>query len=273
MIRRILAAAVASAAFVFAPGSHVASADMCHLEWDVPCCPIPGSDLSSATVMLTICNCTDQGAEYRFDLKSDDQSLSFEPATGFVGLAPGECIDIPITVYCDANSSDFSGLFAANVVNLNTENVFECQGAVRPVSTAKVDPPDPVIDVSPGDVITVPILVSNLMEGPNVVEIEASSMSGEVEILKQPNPVEFQLPAVQSVNFVARVGARRGIITEFEFYDILLSYDANGDGQAQVNSSVTLRVGLEPCDGDLDGDGQVGSGDLAALLGSWGPCP
>lgn len=28
-----------------------------------------------------------------------------------------------------------------------------------------------------------------------------------------------------------------------------------------------------PCPADLNGDGSVGSGDLANLLGSWGPCP
>ncbi len=33
-----------------------------------------------------------------------------------------------------------------------------------------------------------------------------------------------------------------------------------------------FRPGPPGCHGDLDGDGNVGAGDLLALLGSWGPC-
>ncbi|TVQ33057.1 MAG: hypothetical protein EA376_03090 [Phycisphaeraceae bacterium] len=50
--------------------------------------------------------------------------------------------------------------------------------------------------------------------------------------------------------------------------------DLTGDGQV---GSADLAIllgdwGAMGSDADLDGDGMVGSGDLAALLGSWGPC-
>lgn len=36
--------------------------------------------------------------------------------------------------------------------------------------------------------------------------------------------------------------------------------------------AVTVIRADTPCSGDIDGDGAVGGGDLATLLGSWGPC-
>jgi hypothetical protein len=35
----------------------------------------------------------------------------------------------------------------------------------------------------------------------------------------------------------------------------------------------TLPPAIDPCNDDLNGDGQVGFTDLTQLLGSWGPCP
>ncbi|TVQ31492.1 MAG: esterase family protein [Phycisphaeraceae bacterium] len=52
--------------------------------------------------------------------------------------------------------------------------------------------------------------------------------------------------------------------------------DLNGDGLVGSADLSALLGSWGPCPGcaaDLDGDGVVGAGDLAALLGSWGPCP
>ncbi len=42
------------------------------------------------------------------------------------------------------------------------------------------------------------------------------------------------------------------------------------EGAAANGMQITL---LSQCQGDIDGDGVVGSSDLAALIGTWGPCP
>lgn len=276
MTRRMFTAALAAATAAALSASPGAKGDMCHLEWDLPCCPIPGSDLGMATVVFTICNCTDQSAQYEFVFKADEPTLSFDPPGGVVGLEPGECVDIPITVFCNfQQDQDGRGPFSANVVNLSTGNQFECGGSVRPANAAKVTPPDPVIDVSVDEEVVIPLVVQNLVNGPNVVDITASSMNPDLMIVQQPAPVQFDAPGMQMTSLTAMIVApdmARGA-ADIEFYDCLLTYIATDGGNPDVNSSVTLRVGLPTCDADLNGDGQVGSGDLAALLGSWGPCP
>lgn len=39
------------------------------------------------------------------------------------------------------------------------------------------------------------------------------------------------------------------------------------------SADFTFGITIHPCLGDIDGDGQVGTSDLLALIGAWGPCP
>lgn len=52
--------------------------------------------------------------------------------------------------------------------------------------------------------------------------------------------------------------------------------DLNGDGEVGPADLAALLGSWGQCDGcpaDVDGDGEVGPTDLAMLLGAWGPCP
>ncbi|MFM7810020.1 MAG: lamin tail domain-containing protein, partial [Planctomycetota bacterium] len=52
--------------------------------------------------------------------------------------------------------------------------------------------------------------------------------------------------------------------------------DVDGDGQVSSGDIAVMLLDFGPCQGcssDLDGDGQVSSGDVALLLLSYGPCP
>ena len=45
--------------------------------------------------------------------------------------------------------------------------------------------------------------------------------------------------------------------------------DSDGDG---IGDACDDEIG-EPCPADVDGSGDVGFGDILAVIGSWGPCP
>jgi hypothetical protein len=52
-----------------------------------------------------------------------------------------------------------------------------------------------------------------------------------------------------------------------------LNFSVTEFDRAAVTSAITTAGGLATCEGDLDGDGVVGTGDVADLLSVWGPCP
>jgi hypothetical protein len=54
------------------------------------------------------------------------------------------------------------------------------------------------------------------------------------------------------------------------------SADLDGDGAVGTHDLAQLLGVWGPCEGcpaDIDGDGLVGESDLAELLAAWGPCP
>ena len=259
-----------------------AAADYCELSWDVPCCPIPGTNIGKADVALTICNCTDQPTEYRFQMKSGDPGVQFDPPMGMISLQPGQCIDIPITVYCPPGLPPGEGFtFSANVINLATGGQFECTGLVKGVQDFKVTPVDPVIVVpipDPTDppVIVIPFLGTNMGGGLDPLSLSFETMGP----ILPPSPMQFLIPPgdTQGLELMLQAvvmppeSAAPGPPTTAT---LLVKWDDDGDGIAEVNSSVNLRFefGAGGCVADLNSDGRVDGADLANLLANWGMCP
>jgi hypothetical protein len=271
---RFLAVAVSAALALALPGA--ALADECHLSWDIPCCEVPGTDVSQAVVTLTICNCTDESAEYAWSFP-DQPPLTFSPATGGVGLAPGECIDIPITITCPTGVPGEAAVFTVVVENLNTGNVFKCQGAIRETGDIKPTPTDPVVPIQTDDPTVGTLIVTNRGADPvnwaPIVEV----MPDDGRVRVDPIPSRTIEPAAtETVELaVAYAEMARGSAPAPLFYDVIIKWDQDGDGVAEAGSSFALFNDPRgaPCVGDLDGDGVVGASDLAALIGGWGACP
>jgi hypothetical protein len=256
----------------------VASADECHLSWDIPCCEVPGTDVGQAVVTLTICNCTDEAAEYAWTFP-DQPPLSFMPATGGVGLAPGECIDVPITVTCPGGVPGEAAVFTVVVENLNTGNVFKCQGAIRDTGDIKPTPTPAVVPVEEDEPIVGTVVVTNTGDSPVTWSPVAEIMPDDG--LFRVDPIEpVSIAAGDTETIVLVVGrtknARGDIAIPQLFYDVVIKWDQDGDGDLEAGSSFALyndpNAGVS-CPGDLDGDGVVGASDLAGLISSWGACP
>ncbi len=266
-------AVVASACFVAAP----ASADNCELLWDQRCCPIPGNPQTGiAENMLIICNCTDIDAEYDWFLKTTEPGVVFDPPGGVVTLAPGECIEIPIKIYCPIDSATGSDgfLFQANVVNLTTGGQFSCQGSVVNVGDAKITPPDPVIDVPITGTTSTAVNVQNIGSSgkDGVFDIEVMVMGDGSATPEWVNPVRVSPTEIVALNLRLE-GPEQGRRGFDQFFDVIFLIDTDGDGVGEAVSALKAQLVGGPCIGDLDGDGVVGSADLAELIGRWGPCP
>ncbi len=258
-----------------------ATAETCDLPWDIPCCAMEGEQFGTAIANLVICNCTDVESTYDFQMKTTQPGVTFSPGGGVVTLAPGDCIEIPITIHCptDGGVPGMNGfIFSACVTNATTGATFSCDGSVRDVTEYKVIPSTPIIDIFPvepglpvGPPATARLVVSNIgSSGKDGVSIDVAPMGG-VEVIPQwTNPV-FPPPG-GAIVLEAEVRSLRDH-EPFVFYDIILMYDGDGDGTQDEAGSFRARSVPAKCIGDLDGDGTVGSSDLAQLIGRWGPCP
>ncbi len=284
MKRNSFFGAVACAALMVASAPTTTNADFCELSWDKPCCPIPGCPVGVADVTLLICNCTDETAVYNYELFSPVQGVFFSPPNGTVTLQRGDCIEIPIKVYCPvpAPPGNMGIPLNAIVTNRTNGNQFECQGLVKVVQDFKVDPTDPTLPgtaPTPADpnsgLIPVSLSVSNLgSSGKDGVSISFDPM-GPIAPL-EPIFVPVAPGGTQIVEILARVlppttegNPPQGQPTTGA---LLINWDDDGDGIPETNSSVSFLIGAPPCAGDLNGDGIVNGADLAGLLANWGMC-
>lgn len=262
------------------------NADFCELSWDKPCCQIPGCPVGVAEVTLLLCNCTDITSRYNFQLSSPVPGVSFSPPTGTVTLQPGECITIPIKVYCPIPTPPgFMGVpINAMVQNRSTGNQFGCQGLVKPVQDFKIDPTDPVVPGTPATPntpggATAQLVVSNIgSSGKDGVSISFEPMGPLAPLEPIFVPVLPGETTVVPVEMVALslTSTEGGLPPGTPVTGaMLINWDEDGDGVPETNSSITVLFD-DPeggCVADLNGDGIVNGADLAGLLANWGLCP
>jgi len=265
-------AAVGIALFSF---TGTARADECHLSWDIPCCAVPGTDMGTAVVTLTICNCSNEITDYTWDFPPQPPLL-FSPPAGMVTLGPGECVDIPITVTCPADFvTPGNGVtFTVLIANGTTVTSFKCVGSIRNSGDVKATPTPPVITVSTTGPIYVGVLVTNTSDTPILWDPTVEVMPQTGEIVAAPfEPVMLAPRSSMHKTFrVNRFELARGFPAD-SFFDVVIKWDQDGDGVQEAGSSAAIHtVRADPCAADLNGDGVINGGDLAILLASWGPC-
>jgi hypothetical protein len=258
----------------------------CHLTWDKQCCPVPGCNVSVAPGVLTICNDKSAPAEFIWDLTDvSGLGLTFMPASGFTGLNPGECIDLPITVMCPPNFPlGSSANYMATVTKLGTNEVFSCLGNVRNASDFKINPPVPVVTVGIPSNPSVPAPRSNIRM--SIDNIGSSGQDG-VSLYIVPmggfavSPPVLMLPPIAQGASISDcrydaffdITFLRGAPPQHLMGDILYMLDNDGDGNPDtVIGSQTVRGEpfTAPCPGDINGDGVVDTADLGILIGAFG---
>lgn len=250
----------------------IARADQCHLSWDVPCCPVPGcEDLATADVILTICNCTDVVSDYEWFFPNDP--FNAMPFQGVVTLEPGDCVDIPITIYCDPAAIGQELIFTVVVNNLTTGGTMKCNGSIRNTGDVKAVPGTPVVTVNDAQPLDLALTATNTSNKPVSWAPRAQVMPQGIFDVEPFEPIVLAPGESRSVAFkVNRLEVTRGATAD-SFFDIIYAWDQDGDGELEAGASTTLRVDRGACVADLNGDGRVGSGDLAILLAGWGACP
>jgi len=250
--------------------------NFCHLQWDIPCCPDPCGG-GFATVMLTICNYKAAGAEFEFHMNGP-AGVMFMPQVGFVGVASGDCIDIPITVKCPPGLGGF--VFSATVIKVGTPETSFCEGSIRDTGGIKGIPLPPVVDAPAGVPVRVPVMV----------QLPATFRPAFFDIFyrasMQPSPFQVNPPMTRlSLNGLppgepVLVDSFFDIFYEIDFArggpigpevgDILIEADLDGDGLTEPIGSLTVRGVPRACLGDMNGDGIVDTGDLGILISLFG---
>jgi hypothetical protein len=251
---------------------------VCKVTWDAPCCFDPAIGLSTASAVLTICNTCPDDRMVAFNIVPQIAGLlTFTPSIGNILIPANSCIDIPISIVCSPNLPNPGGaLFDVFITDLATGITNTCTGSVRNSGLIKVVPTNPVVSVNPVTGTDFDFLVSNTTSQPitktfffDVMPAGAATLPfNQVTLTVPPDGIliGLLLPAVQTVRSASRAP------TFDVFFDVIVSWDQDGDGTPEVGSSIGGRV-IPVCAGDLNGDGTTDGADLGLLLGGWGPCP
>lgn len=249
-----------------------AQANFCHLSWDVPCMPGP-CGAGTAVVTLTICNTKQQVFDYQWTMKGP-AGVIFMPPAGIVGLAPGECIDIPITVTCPPGLTSF--IFSANITKFGPppNEMFSCQGSIISTGPVKVTPVDPVIDV-PADLARRIVVIVAPQPSPTMPAFFDIFVEVMGPFMVQPPMRRIMIPtggmAIDSFFdvFVDLSPTDRGAPPPMG--DAIFMVDSNGDGAPDmIVGSAGLRAQATACATDLNGDGVTDTADLGLLLDNFG---
>ncbi|MBX3372858.1 MAG: hypothetical protein KF817_03425 [Phycisphaeraceae bacterium] len=269
--------------------------DGVHLTAAATCC---WPQTSTVTVTLTICNSSSAGRSYNWSIASVPGPNCnhiiapnfIMPTGGTANVAPGGCVSVPITIFCEGLVGDgvMKACLQALVTNLGSGNQSSATGVVNWVNTQSGLPvPRWCFDVAvPDD------------HGPPIPLVIGNSADLAFEILNAGDAdgaISFQVASggVLSVNGLppgtvlssyAGIDSGHSLLVPLEaafdehvplqVFDVVLLTDLDSDGHADPVSSIGLLSVLKPtCPGDIDCDGHVNFSDLVTLLAAWGPCP
>lgn len=254
--------------------------DRCHASWDRLVCQ--NVDMAWAAE-ITICNDSTSPRTYSWTVTESAAcsitGVTYSPNSGVTTVGPGACVTVPIAVNATGASGFGPACFDLNVLNLFSGQSCTSMGMVWvhdcPVV---VTPCDPILSVPLEQPTVIGFDVGNLNLPPvlpikyEVFPSDMVSTSDRVSINGQPGgqpwgrvvnvpPGQVKL-LTATVQFLAP--------DAFQFYDVILSIDIDGDGVFDPVSSIAIVQGPAPCVGDLTGDGVIDGADLATLLGAWG---
>jgi hypothetical protein len=240
-------------------------------------CASPGSGL----VDMTICNNSTAQHSYSWSFASLaaasslcnlDGPASFNPAAGTAPVPSGSCVTLPVGIQCPADKpQEGHGCFELQVENLDTKATTTCGGSYvltnrwrwTPHQLLYEVPQDPAFNSAVFDVTnmgpgaetlnyTLTALPTSMSSPNNLVSVAGRS-SGTVS-------GSISLGEGQTGLVVAPVSL--AVHRPFEFQDLVVSADLDGDGKASEISSTGLHSQL-----DCNHNGVDDSIDLARGIG------
>ncbi|MCA9311240.1 MAG: hypothetical protein KDA21_08545 [Phycisphaerales bacterium] len=265
-------------------------ADKCDLTRIVPCCP----ETISGNAVLTICNYGTAPVSYNWTIDNLTPSGSctymlaagdFFPSSGTVGpVAPGGCVNIPVTVSCERFGQDpiACANFGVTFTNLATGAATSCTGVVQASQPGTVKNLDPVpTDVTaqaapvrldfefgmlPGESGNMDYLIVQVPRNPSDQPVVSLNGRAPGEAVTGSVFIEDGMKQVVSVNatYAGGEGERR-------FEDVIVYADLTGSGSA-THPAVSESVHILPPaarNPDINGDGRVDFIDLNTLLAGW----
>jgi hypothetical protein len=250
-----------------------ALANWCHLSWDIPCCPDPCGG-GFAVVTLTICNTKQTTFDYQFDM-SGPAGVMFMPPTGIVGLAPGECINLPITVKCPPGLGNF--IFSATITKFGPPPVetFTCDGSIRTTGGIKAGSGNPTVSVNP----VLPTRVSIMVQAPqefrpaffDIFYVAGGPLQVNPPMQRLQPPPGTGAWAVDSFfDVFYDIDLTDRGLGSAEMGDVIIMGDIDGDGTPEPIGSVGVMLESAGCAADLNGDGIVDTADLGLVLSFFG---
>ncbi|MBX3351877.1 MAG: hypothetical protein KF684_03000 [Phycisphaeraceae bacterium] len=242
----------------------------------------------TVTTTLTICNNTGVPRNYSWSLNSVAgagcntiiASNFIAPNNGTVTVQPGQCVDIPITIFCEGTLSTPNAMacLEATVTDLASGTNYTSTGKVV---TTILDPtgniprwcvpvPDPSIFLASAGYANGTFTITNETMFDAIFSYRL--ISGGVLSVDGRNPGEpvenfVLIPGGQSLPILFAVS-----LTEErpnEFFDAVLFVETDAGFEPVASQAYTLER-TEPCIGDANGDGSVNFADLNTVLGCFG---
>lgn len=269
----------------------------CGGEWESPYCLQSNSLIANMTV------CNDAGTPQSIMLSFQGippipNTLCNGPLlTGFsvigpnpVIVPPGQCISVPVQITRPPGLvPGMHSCYVLTITNTQSGQSSQCTGSViRTNKWCWKPPPCCFGPIDVGTAVTMTFDVSNTGDTDNNFEFKMNVMGPDMEQDMQAVSLNGLPPGTRYIGnlTVPPGGSTQVPVTvrflehvPFAFYDLVVAGDEDGDGDpSEIVVSKSMHSGPKPyCPADIapvpGGNSLVNSGDLLAVINSWGPCP
>ncbi len=229
---------------------------VCHSTWEAACTS-PGT----GTVDMTICNQSTAPQSFAWSfaalpaasaLCNLDGPSSFTPSAGTTPVAAGSCVTLPAQIQCPAGQPpEGHGCFELEIENLGTHSTTTCGGSYLLTKRWLWKPRELVYAVPAGSgAFTTAFDVTNLGPGADTLGFTLTALPSDmlspntlVSINGRPpgRAVEGSISIGEGETRQVLTTVSFGAHRPFEFYDLLVSADLDGDGVAREIASAGLR--------------------------------
>ncbi|MGE0481371.1 MAG: LamG domain-containing protein [Phycisphaerae bacterium] len=253
---------------IFNAGALGKCKDKCHVPWDSPFC----RNATSIVVKVTICNCGPTPQTYNLalvGLPANPPGCTIAGPTVFtildpvpVTIPPRTCQDIRVRIQRPAGMTAAWQIacFDAIITNLTSGRVMTCHGSVQDRRDWCVSPVIGTIGVAtllPNVARDIDVSVTNNTASPTLSyrlnPVRSDMAMGPIPIgingLPPGVPWEEQIAIAPGATEIIPVRVMAEWHEPFEFFDVVVQTDENGDGEPEALLSIGLKTVPDGCPG------------------------